>query len=143
MGPNRWVIAAAGVVMQIALGAVYAWSVFRIPLTQTFGWTISQVTLTFTIAIFVLGFAAFAGGIWLRRSGPRVVALTAGVLYGAGVFLASFTDGRLWWLYASYGVLGGVGLGLGYIVPVATLVKWFPDKRGVITGIAVAGSGAG
>ena len=81
--PNRWRIAAAGVVMQIALGAVYAWSVFRIPLTKAFAWTIPQVTLTFTIAIFVLGFAAFAGGIWMRRSGPRVVALTAGVLYGA------------------------------------------------------------
>ena len=119
--------------MQIALGAVYAWSVFRIPLTKAFAWTIPQVTLTFTIAIFVLGFAAFAGGIWMRRSGPRVVALTAGVLYGLGVFLASLTDGRLLWLYGSYGVLGGVGLGLGYIVPVATLVKWFPDKRGLIT----------
>ena len=141
--PNRWRIALAGVVMQIALGAVYAWSVFRTPLTKAFNWTIPQVTLTFTIAIFVLGFAAFAGGIWMRRSGPRVVALTAGVLYGVGVFLASFTDGRLWWLYGSYGVLGGVGLGLGYIVPVATLVKWFPDKRGLITGMAVTGFGSG
>jgi len=140
---NRWTIAAAGVVMQTALGAVYAWSVFRIPLTQAFGWTISEVTLAFTIAIFVLGFAAFGGGIWLRRSGPRTVALAAGVLYGLGVFLASFTNGRLWWLYGSYGLLGGVGLGLGYIVPVATLVKWFPDKRGMITGLAVAGFGAG
>ncbi len=141
--PNRWRIAVAGVIMQIALGAVYAWSVFRIPLTKTFAWTIPQVTLTFTIAIFVLGFAAFAGGIWMRRSGPRVVALTAGVLYGLGVFLASLTDGRLWWLYGSYGVIGGVGLGLGYIVPVATLVKWFPDKRGLITGVAVTGFGSG
>src|SRR5262245_10223797 len=78
--PNRWRSALAGVVMQIALGAVYAWSVFRIPLTNAFAWTIPQVTLTFTIAIFVLGFAAFVGGIWMRRSGPRVVALTAGVL---------------------------------------------------------------
>jgi OFA family oxalate/formate antiporter-like MFS transporter len=143
MGPNRWFIAAAGVVMQIALGAVYAWSVFRIPLTKTFGWTISEVTLTFTIAIFVLGFAAFAGGLWMRRVGPRSVAIASGLLYGSGVFLASLTDGRLWWLYGSYGVIGGIGLGLGYIVPVATLVKWFPDKRGVITGIAVAGFGAG
>src|SRR5262245_16451569 len=129
--------------MQIALVAVYAWSVFRIPLTKAFAWTIPQVTLTFTIAIFVLGFAAFVGGIWMRRNGPRVVALTAGVFYGLGVFLASFTDGRLWWLYGSYGVIGGVGLGLGYIVPVATLVKWFPDKRGLITGIAVTGFGSG
>jgi OFA family oxalate/formate antiporter-like MFS transporter len=140
---NRWVIAAAGVVMQIALGAVYAWSVFRIPLTRAFGWTISEVTLTFTIAIFVLGLAAFGGGLWMRRTGPRTVALTAGVLYGLGVFLASFPGGRLWWLYCSYGVIAGVGLGLGYIVPVATLVKWFPDRRGLITGLAVAGFGAG
>ena len=140
---NRWVIAAAGVLMQVALGAVYAWSVFRIPLTKSFGWTISEVTLTFTIAIFVLGIAAFAGGLWMRRAGPRRVALTAGVLYGLGVFLASFSGGRLWWLYCSYGMIAGVGLGLGYIVPVATLVKWFPDKRGLITGLAVAGFGAG
>jgi OFA family oxalate/formate antiporter-like MFS transporter len=143
MTTNRWSIAAAGVVMQIALGAVYAWSVFRIPLTKTFGWTISEVTLAFTIAIFVLGFASFAGGLWMRRVGPRTVALVAGVCYGLGVILAGFTAGRLWWMYASFGVLGGIGLGLGYIVPVATLVKWFPDKRGMITGIAVAGFGAG
>ena len=140
---NRWVIAAAGVLMQVALGAVYAWSVFRVPLTRSFGWTISEVTLTFTIAIFVLGLAAFGGGLWMRRVGPRTVALTAGVLYGLGVFLASLTGGRLWWLYGSYGLMAGVGLGLGYIVPVATLVKWFPDRRGMITGLAVAGFGAG
>lgn len=136
-------IAAAGVVMQIGLGAVYAWSVFRIPLTKAMGWTISEVTLAFTIAIFVLGFAAFGGGLWMRRVGPRRVAMAAGGLYGLGVFLASFTGHRLWWLYASYGLLAGTGLGLGYIVPIATLVKWFPDKRGLITGIAVAGFGAG
>lgn len=140
---TRWGIAIAGVIMQIALGAVYAWSVFRIPLTKAFGWTISQVTLAFTIAIFVLGFASFVGGLWMRKSGPRKVAIVAGILYGAGVFLASFSGGHLYWLYFSYGVLGGIGLGLGYIVPVATLVKWFPDKRGMITGIAVAGFGAG
>jgi len=140
---NRWGVAAAGVVMQVALGAVYAWSVFRIPLTKAFGWTISQVTLTFTIAILMLGFAAFVGGLWMRKSGPRQVAIAAGILYGAGVFLASFSGGHLYWLYFSYGVIGGVGIGLGYIVPVATLVKWFPDKRGMVTGIAVAGFGAG
>jgi OFA family oxalate/formate antiporter-like MFS transporter len=141
--PNRWVIAAAGVIMQIALGAVYAWSVFRIPLTKSFGWTIPEVTLAFTIAIFVLGFAAFGGGLWMRRAGPRQVAMAAGSVYGLGVFLASLAGGRLWWLYCSYGVMAGTGLGLGYIVPVATLVKWFPDRRGMITGIAVAGFGAG
>jgi OFA family oxalate/formate antiporter-like MFS transporter len=139
---NRWVIAIAGVFLQIALGAVYAWSVFRVPLTKQFGWSISAVTLTFTISIFVLGVAAFFGGLWLNRRGPRVVALTGGGLYGLGVFLASFSH-SLSWLYLTYGVIGGIGLGFGYIVPVAVLVKWFPDRRGLITGIAVGGFGAG
>src|ERR1700752_981931 len=140
---NRWSIALAGFLMQVALGAVSAWSVFRIPLTKQFGWSIAQVTWTFTIAIFVLGVAAFFGGLWLNKKGPRVVALTAGVLYGLGVFLASFSADKLWWLYLSYGVIGGIGLGFGYIVPIAVLVKWFPDRRGLITGIAVGGFGAG
>jgi MFS transporter, OFA family, oxalate/formate antiporter len=139
---KRWVIAFAGVFLQIALGAVYAWSVFRVPLSKQFGWSISEVTLTFTISIFVLGFAAFFGGLWLNRKGPRIVALTGGALYGLGVFLASFSHSLLW-LYLSYGVIGGIGLGLGYIVPVAVLVKWFPDRRGLITGIAVGGFGGG
>jgi MFS transporter, OFA family, oxalate/formate antiporter len=141
--PNRWVIAGSGFLMQMALGAVYAWSVFRTPLTERFHWSISQVTLTFTISIFVLGISAFFGGLWLNKSGPRVVALTGGFLYGLGVFLASFSANKLWWLYLSYGVIGGIGLGVGYIVPVAVLLKWFPDRRGLITGIAVGGFGAG
>jgi MFS transporter, OFA family, oxalate/formate antiporter len=140
---NRWWIAFAGVLLQMALGAVYAWSVFRVPLAKQFNWTISQVTLTFTIAIMVLGFASFFGGLWLKRVGPRVVALTGGVLYGLGVFLASFSNNGLWWLYLTYGVLGGIGLGFAYIVPVAVLLKWFPDRRGLMTGIAVGGFGAG
>jgi MFS transporter, OFA family, oxalate/formate antiporter len=129
--------------MQVALGAVYAWSVFRTPLTKQFGWSIADVTLTFTIAIFALGVAAFLGGLWLNKRGPRVVAMTGGVLYGLGVFLASFSANKLWWLYLSYGLIGGAGLGLAYIVPAAVLVKWFPDRRGLITGIAVGGFGAG
>jgi OFA family oxalate/formate antiporter-like MFS transporter len=140
---NRWYIALAGVFMQLALGAVYAWSVFRVPLAKQFRWSISEVTLTFTISIFVLGVAAFFGGLWLNRRGPRVVALTGGALYGLGVFLASFSANKLWWLYLSYGLIGGIGLGFSYIVPVAVLVKWFPDRRGLITGIAVGGFGAG
>jgi MFS transporter, OFA family, oxalate/formate antiporter len=140
---NRWGIALAGFLMQVALGAVYAWSVFVNPLIKAYGWSKADVTWTFTIAIFTLGVASFFGGLWLNKKGPRVVALTGGFLYGLGVFLASFSDHRLWWLYLSYGFIGGVGLGFGYIVPVAVLVKWFPDKRGLITGIAVGGFGAG
>jgi OFA family oxalate/formate antiporter-like MFS transporter len=140
---KRWGIAVAGVGLQVALGAVYSWSVFRTPLAKQFGWSISEVTLTFTISIFALGIAAFFGGLWLNRQGPRVVALAGGILYGFGVFLASFSYHKLWWLYLSYGVIGGSGVGLSYIVPVAVLLKWFPDRRGLITGIAVGGFGAG
>ena len=140
---NRWVIAVAGIVMQVALGAVYAWSVFRIPLTRAYGWSISQVTLTFELAILVLGFSAFAGGLWMKRAGPRRMAVIGGLSYGLGVILAGQARGHLGLLYLSFGVLGGFGLGLCYIIPVATLIKWFPDKRGMMTGLAVAGFGAG
>ena len=140
---KRWGIALAGILMQMALGAVYAWSVFRTPLVKAFHWTISEVTLTFTICIFVLGVSAFFGGLWLNKRGPRPVALTGGFLYGLGVFLASYSANNLHWLYFSYGVIGGIGLGFGYIVPIAVLVKWFPDRRGLITGVAVGGFGAG
>ena len=129
--------------MQIALGAVYAWSVFRIPLTTTYGWSIAQVTLTFELAILMLGFASFAGGLWMQRVGPRRVAVVAGLLYGLGTMLAGQAGGNIAFLYLSYGVLGGIGLGLGYIVPLATLIRWFPDRRGMITGLAVAGFGTG
>ena len=142
MPSERWKIAAAGVLLQMALGSVYAWSVFRTPLATQFGWSIPQITLTFTITILALSCAAFAGGLWLNRRGPRVVAVTGGALYGLGVMLASFTE-RIEWLYMTYGLIGGIGLGLGYIVPVAVLLKWFPDRRGFITGIAVGGFGAG
>ncbi|MDB4919586.1 OFA family MFS transporter [Mucilaginibacter sp.] len=140
---KRWWIAVAGVLLQMALGAVYAWSVFRIPLAKQFHWSISQVTLAFTIAIMSLGFASFFGGLWLKKVGPRVVALTGGLLYGGGVFLASYSYHGLWWLYMTYGLIGGTGLGLSYIVPISVLVKWFPDHRGLMTGVAVGGFGAG
>ncbi len=140
---NRWWIALAGVCFQMSLGAAYAWSVFRIPLSKEYGWSISQITLTFTISWFFLGIMSFVGGMWMKRIGPRVVALVGGVFWGGGVMLASFSAHRLWWLYLTYGVLGGIGLGTGYIVPITVLVKWFPDRRGLITGIAVAGFGVG
>lgn len=140
---KRWGIAAAAFLLQIALGAVYAWSVFRIPLTREFGWSVTQVTVTFTICISMDSVACFFGGLWMNRKGPRIVALTGGLLYGLGVFLASFSKMGLGWLYLTYGLMGGAGIGLAFIVPIAVLVQWFPDRRGLITGIAVAGFGGG
>ena len=143
--PNRWVIAAAAIVTQVCLGAVYGWSVFVGPLVASTGWTLTQVSLTFTIAIAFLGVGTIVGGIWQDRSGPRPVATLAGLLYGAGYLLAGWfvSTGSLAGLYVSYGALGGIGMGMGYITPVATLTKWFPDRRGLMTGVAVAGYGAG
>lgn len=141
--PNRWLIAAAGVTVQVGLGTVYSWSVYRRPLSEKFGWSIPEVTLTFSILILTAGLVSFLGGIWMRRVGPRRVAVCAGLLYGAGVALSSLSDGHLPLLYLTYGLVSGAGLGLGYIVPIATLVKWFPDRRGFITGLAVTGVAGG
>src|SRR5579885_253440 len=143
-GTNRWAIVIAAIFMQLALGAVYAWSVFVIPLRNVNqNWNVTDVTLTFTLAIFFLGIGSTIGGFWMDKKGPRVVATAAGICYGLGVFLYGFAGPNLTWLWISYGFLGGLGMGLGYIVPVATLVKWFPDRRGLITGLAVGGFGAG
>jgi MFS transporter, OFA family, oxalate/formate antiporter len=143
--PNRWSIAVAAVVMQLCLGAVYGWSVFKIPLMRTHHWLETSVQLNFTLAIAFLGLGTIIGGLWQDRVGPRRVATVAGVLYGLSYILAAFAASRasLGGMYFTYGVLGGIGMGMGYITPVATLVKWFPDKRGLMTGVAVAGYGAG
>jgi len=143
--PNRWGIAVAAVIMQICLGAVYGWSVFKIPLMRTEQWSETQVQLNFTLAIFFLGVGTIIGGLWQDKVGPRRVATVAGVLYGVGYMLAGFsvTHHSLDGLYFAYGVLTGVGMGMGYICPVATLVKWFPERRGLMTGVAVCGYGAG
>jgi len=143
--PNRWGIALAAVVMQICLGAVYAWSVFVKPLVNTQHWTLTQVSLSFTINVFFIGVGTVIGGLWMDRAGPRKVATVAGIIYGAGYILASTaaSNHSLSMLYLSYGVLAGTGGGMGYICPVATVAKWFPDKRGVMTGLAVTGYGAG
>lgn len=142
---NRWGIAAAAVIMQICLGAVYGWSVFKIPLMKTEHWSETSVQLNFTLAILFLGVGTVIGGLWQDRVGPRKVATVAGVLYGIGYLVAAWGSSThsLGVIYAGYGVLSGIGMGMGYITPVATLVKWFPDKRGLMTGVAVCGYGAG
>jgi MFS transporter, OFA family, oxalate/formate antiporter len=142
---GRWGIAIAAVLVQLALGAVYAWSVFNKPLQAEFGWTKSQAVLPFEAAIGTIFIGTLVGGRIQDRVGPRPVALAGVVLYSAGIMLASLTHTKdqLWLLVVTYGVMGGIGLGLAYITPIAMLVKWFPDKRGLITGIAVGGFGFG
>lgn len=139
--PNRWFIVIAAIFMQLSLGAVYGWSVFVLPFMNEYDWTRSQVTLAFTLAIFFLGVGTIIGGLLQDKYGPRLVATIAGVLYGAAYILTG-TANSLGELYLWYGFVSGIGMGMGYITPVATLLKWFPDKRGLITGLAVAGYGA-
>ncbi len=143
--PNRWIIAIAAFLMQIALGSVYAWSVFLNPVIKLYGVPKAQANLTFSIVLLALGITAGFGGYFNNRFGPRVVATAGGILYGLGVILAGLTASthNLLLLYLTYGVIGGIGIGLGYIVALAMLIKWFPDRRGFITGLAVAGFGAG
>ncbi len=142
---NRWFIAVAAVVMQICLGAAYGWSVFSKPLVATERWQLTSVQLNFTLAILFLGVGTVIGGLWQDRAGPRKVAAVAGVLYGISYVLAGLAarGHSLTGMYLTYGVMGGLGMGMGYITPVATLVKWFPDRRGLMTGVAVCGYGAG
>ncbi len=142
---NRWGIAVAAVIMQLCLGAAYGWSVFVKPLTSSTHWTLTQVSLNFTLAIFFLGVGTVIGGLWQDRVGPRRVATVAGILYGIGYMLAALAAAHhsLAGMYFGYGIVGGIGMGMGYICPVATLVKWFPDRRGLMTGVAVCGYGAG
>jgi OFA family oxalate/formate antiporter-like MFS transporter len=143
--PNRWGIAGSAIIMQICLGAVYAWSVFVKPLVALEHWTLTQVSLSFTINVFFIGVGTVIGGLWMDSAGPRKVATVGGIIYGLGYALSSYAAAHqsLPLLYLCYGVLAGTGGGMGYICPVATIAKWFPDKRGVMTGLAVTGYGAG
>ena len=142
---NRWLIAASAVGIHVSIGSVYAWSVFNLPMEEAFGWTKNQVALTFSLAIFFLGLSAAIMGHFVERRGPRASGLVAGTFWGLGMLgagvAASMENMYLLWL--SYGVLGGIGLGVGYITPVSTLVKWFPDRRGLATGLAIMGFGFG
>ncbi|WP_028784256.1 OFA family MFS transporter [Thalassobacillus devorans] len=140
---NRWLIALCAVGIHISIGSVYAWSNFTTPLGEKFGWSSSQVQFTFSLAILFLGLSAAFLGWFVEKYGPRVAGITAAIFFGIGVAGSGFAVqmGSLWLLYIFYGVLGGVGLGVGYIAPVSTLVKWFPDRRGLATGMAIMGFG--
>jgi OFA family oxalate/formate antiporter-like MFS transporter len=138
-------IAIMGTVLQICLGTVYAWSYFQKPVMAEFGWNNTQVMWIFSLAICMLGLAAAWGGINLAKFGPRKLALAGAILYGSGYLLAALAMHvkSLPLFYLSYGLIGGVGLGLGYVTPVATSAKWFPDRKGFITGMVVMGFGLG
>ena len=142
---KRWLIAGAAIVMQLCLGTVYAWSVFKKPFMTAHGWGETEVQATFMILIGVIGLAAAFGGTLVDKKGPRFVATVGGVLFGIGTLCAGLADqlGSIWLLYIGYGVIGGLGNGFGYVTPIATLIRWFPDKRGLVTGLAVMGFGAG
>lgn len=143
--PNRWLVAIMGTVLQVALGTVYAWSFFQQPVMAAGNWSNTQAAWVFSLAIFFLGLSAAWGGINLPRFGPQKLAMTGGSLFGVGYLIAAYAlhIQNLPLLYAGYGVIGGIGLGLGYVTPVATAAKWFPDKKGFITGMVVMGFGFG
>ncbi len=146
---NRWWVVVGALVIQVSLGAVYIWSVFQTPLKGAFpGWTEAQVTLPAQIVLASFALAVIFGGRIQDKLGPRRVATAGGLILGVGLMLASLTgrfseSAALYWLLLTFAVLGGAGIGAGYVCPIATCVKWFPDKRGFITGLAVAGFGAG
>jgi MFS family permease len=152
-GFNRWLVPPAALAIHLSIGQAYAFSVFKLPLTKVIGvsqpapgdWSQPELAWIFTIAIVFLGLSAALFGRWLERAGPRKSGVVAAVCW-AGGFLVSAAGVRLhniWLLYLGYGVLGGCGLGLGYITPVSTLIKWFPDRRGMATGMAIMGFGGG
>jgi OFA family oxalate/formate antiporter-like MFS transporter len=142
---RRWLIVGAAILMQLCLGTVYAWSVFQRPLMNTFGWSEISVQVTFMICIGTLGLAAAFGGALVDRKGPRFVATIGGVLVGLGTLLAGLAVhiGSIWLIYLGFGLIAGLGNGFCYVTPIATLIRWFPDKRGLVAGLAVMGFGAG
>jgi MFS family permease len=145
MTSNRWLVAIAGTVVMVCLGTVYSWSLFTQPLVAAFGWSNATVTWAFALAIFFLGVGAILGGRWQDRAGPRRVTVAGAVIWGLGNVLAGLGTARLGapWLYLTYGLLGGLGLGLAYVTPVAAVTKWFPERRGLGSGMVVMGFGLG
>lgn len=152
-GYDRWLVPPAALAIHLCIGQAYAFSVFKLPLTRLLGgpvsapgdWTQGQVAWIFTLAIFFLGLSAAVWGAWLERVGPRRSGVAAAACWGGGFLVSALAvrTHQFWLLCLGYGVLGGCGLGLGYITPVSTLIKWFPDRRGLATGMAIMGFGGG
>jgi len=141
-GISRWWRVVGGLSMNLALGSLYAWSVFVAPLEKEFKWQRTQTTWTFVIAVFVFAISFIIAGRVQDKKGPFWVSVTGGILVSLGFFLCSYTS-SLTYLYVCFGVLGGIGNGFGYSTPIPVMAKWFPDKRGLAVGLAVAGYGGG
>lgn len=152
-GFNRWLVPPASIAIHLCIGSVYAWSVFNPPLTKQLGvvapaaddWSLTSVVWIFSVAIVFLGLSAAFAGKWLEDVGPRMVGVVAAFCWGGGFLIGSLgiSTHQLWLIYLGYGVIGGCGLGLGYVSPVSTLIRWFPDRRGMATGMAIMGFGGG
>lgn len=140
---NRWLIAASAVGIHLCIGSVYAWSVYTKPLINELGWELKETQFTFSLAVFILGISAAFLGHFLEKKGPKRSGILAAIFFGIGIIgsgVAVMFE-SIYLLYLFYGLFGGIGLGLGYIAPVSTLIKWFPDKPGLATGLAVMGFG--
>jgi MFS family permease len=149
-GYSRWLVPPAALAIHLSIGQVYAFSVFKNPLLALHGadgsvWNLKEVGYIFSIAIAFLGLSAALFGAWLEKAGPRRAMFYAAVCFGLGFIIASLgaSSHQLWLIYLGYGAVGGIGLGLGYISPVSTLIKWFPDRPGLATGLAIMGFGGG
>ena len=144
-GPNRWLVVAGGILIQVCLGAIYAWSAFTSKLTvDPYSFTRTQTQVIFSVGLVTFALVmALVAGRWQKKSGPRIVAATGGLVLGLGYLVAGFSGTSFGMILLGVGVLGGAGIGLAYVCPIAALVKWFPDKKGMITGLAVAGFGFG
>lgn len=142
---NRWLIAASAVGIHISIGSVYAYSAWKMPLENTFGWSVTHTSLAFSVAIFFLGLSAAVLGRVIERKGPSVGGLLSAAFFSVGLFGSAYAAyvKSVILFYLFFGVISGIGLGLGYISPVSTLVKWFPDRRGLATGLAIMGFGFG
>jgi MFS family permease len=144
-GFNRWLVPPAAIAVHMCIGQVYAFSVFNIPLETDLGVKRSQVNVSYAIALVMLGLSAAVFGKWVERSGPRKTMVASWACFCSGLLLSALAVQwqSLWLLWIGYGFVGGIGLGLGYISPVSTLVKWFPDRPGMATGMAIMGFGGG
>ena len=140
---NRWMMVAAALVLQLCLGVLYAWSVFRAPLMKELGWSVKEAGYPYMTSLFFFAVGMIFAGRWQDKAGPKKVAIFGGLLLGAGAILAGVLYKTVGGMMFAYGILGGLGVGFAYVTPIATCIKWFPDMRGTITGLAVFGFGAG